>query len=535
MLKALFHKQMLEVRRAYFYNKKKGTMVSGKSGTTGRTILFIILYLIIAGSMFALSFLVGDGLIQSGGAWIYFMVMTILAFLIGIIGSVMTTAAALFQAKDNEFLLAMPIPPSKILIARMISVYIMGLIYESVVMLPAIIVYFILGRPTVLSVIFCILSIFVLGFLVLTFSCFFGWLIALLSSKLKNKSFLTVIISVIFIGLFVYLRFRANEFFRYISTHGKEIGEAVQGWGYPLYSLGLGMSGDILAFLVFTVITAALFALTCFLLSKSFRRIVTVNNEATGKAFSDSQIRTRSIAAALRKKEFKRFTSSPNYMLNNALGVLFLIAGAVIALIKMQDVRALLDLIIKQSPFMANMIPVFGAFAVCLLTPLCDVAAPAISLEGKSIWVLQALPVDPYEVFKAKMFVHIAVAWIPSMICGIVLIIVLKVGVLAAICMLLCITGYVVLGAEAMLALDLKRPMMDWTNETQPIKQSINILIDWMGGLLLALVLGGLASLLSIVTGAEIALLFCTALFVLFILLLRKWFRGKGRQLFAEL
>ena len=31
MLKALLHKQMLEVRRMYFYNKRKGTIVTKKS------------------------------------------------------------------------------------------------------------------------------------------------------------------------------------------------------------------------------------------------------------------------------------------------------------------------------------------------------------------------------------------------------------------------------------------------------------------------------------------------------------------------
>lgn len=535
MFKALFHKQMLEVRRMYFYNKKTGTVATKGSRSTGLMILFIFIYLIMIGSFFALSFLIGEPLVNNGLAWVFFMIMTILAFLVGIIGSVMSTSAALFQAKDNEFLLAMPIPPSKILIARMVSVYIMGVVYESMIMIPAILFYFIMGHPSFLSVILCILGIFVLGFLVLVFSCLFGWIIALISSKLKNKKILTTVILVIFIGLFIYLRFQADAFFRYLAEHGQEIGEAVKGWGYPLYSLGLGMSGDILAFLVFTAITAALFVLTCLVMSKSFKRIVSVKDEGIKAEFSEAQIRTRSIGTALRRKEFKHFTSSVTYMVNCGLGILFLIAGAVILLIKIQDVRYLADSFASQTPLLGRYIPVAGAFAVCLLTAMCDIAAPSISLEGKNIWLLQTMPVDPYDIFKSKIFLHVTLTGIPALICTIAMIIVFRPDVFTAVCMILCVAFYVILSGSAMLALDLKRPMLDWTNETQPVKQSVNILFSWLGGMILALAFAALYLLVGAFLAPSVYLLLCTVILAVLSVLLLLWFKGRGRLLFAGL
>ena len=114
-----------------------------------------------------------------------------------------------------------------------------------------------------------------------------------------------MIISVLAIAVFLYLRIRANYLVRQLADHAQDIGAAVKGWGYPLYALGLGMTGDVVGFLVFTVITAALFALTWLIMSKSFKKIVSTKDESVSRTFSGDQIQTRSIGAALRKKEMK--------------------------------------------------------------------------------------------------------------------------------------------------------------------------------------------------------------------------------------
>ena len=535
MLKALLWKQKMELKNVYLGGRKrKNANVSQKRGT-GFIVLFAFIYFLMLGSFFAIAAGVGSGLLVSGLDWIYFLIMTVIAFLVGLVGGVLSTYTILFKATDNEFLLAMPIPPIKILTARMVSVYVMGLIYESMVLIPTIIFYFIVGHPSVLAIIFCILGLFILGFLIMVFSCLFGWVIALIASKLKNQKILTVIISVLFIAAFMYLRFAASSIIRSLMEHAAAIGDAIKGWGYPIYALGLGMSGDVVGFLVFTAITAVLFALTCFLMSKSFLKIVATKNESVSKTFSDSQIRTGNTKSALRRKEFKHFTGSPTYMVNCGLGVLFLVAGAVFLLIKIQDVRVLINSLLWTNPLLYQVLPVAGAFAICLLASFCDIAAPAISVEGKGIWVLQTLPVDPYDVLKAKLFVHVSITGIPAVICAIVVGIVLQGNVFTYITIILCAAVFVIFSGSAMLALDLKRPMLDWTNEAQPIKQSINVVISMFGGMILAAIFAALYLLLGRFLGAEIYLLICTVLMAVFTVLIHKWFRTKGRVIFATL
>ena len=51
-------------------------------------------------------------------------------------------------------LLSMPIPSAKILTARLFGVFAMGLLYELIVMIPTLIVYFLNTRLSVLAVVF---------------------------------------------------------------------------------------------------------------------------------------------------------------------------------------------------------------------------------------------------------------------------------------------------------------------------------------------------------------------------------------------
>ena len=85
--------------------------------------------------------------------WLYFAIMGLLAILLGAFGSVFNTYSGLYLAKDNDLLLSMPIPVRTIMAARLLGVYLMGLMYSGVVMLPAIIVYWVTAPPLTASIV----------------------------------------------------------------------------------------------------------------------------------------------------------------------------------------------------------------------------------------------------------------------------------------------------------------------------------------------------------------------------------------------
>ena len=88
------------------------------------------------------------------------------------------TYSGLYLSKDNDLLLSMPIPIRSILTIRLASVYLMGLMYSAIVMLPAVIVYWIEVEATPLTIVGPVLLILLISLLVLILSCVLGWCVA---------------------------------------------------------------------------------------------------------------------------------------------------------------------------------------------------------------------------------------------------------------------------------------------------------------------------------------------------------------------
>ena len=56
--------------------------------------------------------------------------------MLGAFGSVFNTYSGLYLAKDNDLLLSLPIPVRALMASRLLGVYLMGLMYSAVVILP---------------------------------------------------------------------------------------------------------------------------------------------------------------------------------------------------------------------------------------------------------------------------------------------------------------------------------------------------------------------------------------------------------------
>ena len=126
--------------------------------------------------------------------------MGLIALFMGVFGSVFNTYASLYQAKDNDLLLSMPIPSGKILLVRLSGVYAIGLMYEVIVMIPTLVVWFMTVPGNAAGVICSLLIPLVLSVVVLVLSAVLGWVVALISGRLKHKNIVVVILSLVFIA-----------------------------------------------------------------------------------------------------------------------------------------------------------------------------------------------------------------------------------------------------------------------------------------------------------------------------------------------
>ena len=159
MLKTLLKKQMAEIFRNYFYDPKKNKMRS-----RGATIAYIALYALLMvgllGGMFALLAVgICAPMAAAGVGWLYYLVMGLIAVLLGAFGSVFSTYSSLYLSKDNDLLLSMPIPVRYVMASRLLGVYLLGLMYSGVATVPAVIVYWIVAPVTAGTVVGGVLTV----------------------------------------------------------------------------------------------------------------------------------------------------------------------------------------------------------------------------------------------------------------------------------------------------------------------------------------------------------------------------------------
>ena len=531
MLKTLVKKQLMEIFRSYFYNAK-----TNKKRSTARIIAYILLFaalMIGLGGMFTgLSVSLCAPLTQAGMGWLYFALMSLLAIFLGAFGSVFNTYSGLYFAKDNDLLLSLPIPVRTLMASRLLTVYLMGLMYSAVVILPAVIVYWVTVSTAPMVLLGGVLLTALISIFVLTLSCALGWVVAKVSRKLKHKSFITVIVSLAGLAIYYFFVFKAQTAIEQLVANAAVYGEKIKGAAHPLYVFGLTGTGDVTAMLLSAAVILALFALTWTLLSRSFLQITTASG-ASGKAvYREKAVKRRSIDGALFGKELARFTASPNYMLNCGLGLFIMPIAAVLLLIKGADISALLMDVFNSADISAVLL----AGGICVMGAMNDMAAPSVSLEGKNIWVVQSLPVPAWYVLRAKLTMHLLLAGAASLLCSVCASIVLRLDALNAVLMILLPLAYIFMMAGIGMLIDLKRPNLAWTNETAPIKQGASVTISLFGGWIYAIVIIAVYLMAADAVMSSAAYLsVALAVTVCIDALLCIWLKKRGAAIFAEL
>lgn len=535
MLKALMKKQFLELNAFYFQNRKTGKNRS-RAGTIGFIALYVVIFLGLAGTFFMVASSLAAALAPMGYGWLFFAIMGLIALAFGIFGSVFNTYAGLYHAKDNELLLAMPIPPRYILTVRMVGVYAMSMLYAGVIMVPTIVAAQ-LQSPGLWPLIVQILLYLLLGLIVMTLTCFLGWIVALISARLKNKSFITVILSLGFLAIYYIVYFRVNSFLRNIMQHADALSRTMKTL-YPVYAFGRAGEGDAISLLAFAAIALVLAAVCIVLMSRSFIRIVTMNR---GEGAEKKDYRTQAaqkasgISAALLRKEFRRFTASPTYMLNSGLGLVFMVAAAVAAFIKMDAVRDFLAQLAESAPEVMPALPILSCGIVMLLAAMNPITAPSISLEGKNIWILQSLPVRPEDILTAKQRLQLYLCAGPTVLVGVAVAIAIGADWPTALYMIVLALLFSMLFGSLGLIVNLKKPTLNWTNETVPVKQGMPVAVVLFGGWLVSALFVGGFFLLRKWVNADYYMLGCIVAFALICRLLNRWLMSRGAEVFAAL
>ena len=532
MLKVLLKKQLAEVFRSYFFDAKKNRMRS-KAGVIGMFGLYILIMVGMLGGIFTgLSLSICGPLESAGMGWLYFLLMGGIAIALGAFGSVFSTYSSLYLAKDNDLLLSLPVPVDVIMASRLLNVYVLGTTYAAVVLVPALAVSWIAAGITFSKVVCGLIMFLTVTLVVLILSCILGYGVARLSRRLKNRSFATVILSLLFIGLYYYCYFNAAGSVQKLVLNAVYYGEQIRGSAYLLYLFGRIGQGDLPAAFIYAFAAVLLFALVWIVLSRSFLTIAASGGTSEKVQYKEKAVRQKTVFQALLVKEFGRFTASANFMLNCGLGVLMIPACGILLLVKGKQIFESISLALSSRP---------GSAAVLVCTMLVtlmsmnDMTVPSVSLEGKNLWIPRSLPAETKTVLRAKLSVQLLLTGIPVLFAAVCAAAVIPAPIVQKVLVVLLSLVCCVFLALCGMFLAVKMPLLSWTDETAVIKRSGSVTIFMFGTWALSCVFAAVYLLAGYRIGVLPYLVIWIVLFTAGSLYLLRWLDTKGCRLFEEL
>ena len=134
--------------------------------------------------------------------WVWIVLAGLTALLVSVLASAFTSYSGLFQSRDNELLLSLPIPPAVIFGVRVSTVYLACLIYLLMAWVPAVVCYGLLAAHPLAGVLCSIPMALVLAGAACILAVLLGWAVALANDHARHKSLVTVVCSLVFFALY---------------------------------------------------------------------------------------------------------------------------------------------------------------------------------------------------------------------------------------------------------------------------------------------------------------------------------------------
>ena len=516
----------------FFRKPKDGKKQKGNTNIYFGLIIFLILDF---GFLFFSNYIVISDQFCNGttGDGTYFALAAFLSMMLAFIGSVMTTQQQIYEAKDNELLLSMPIKPSMILSARIVVLYVWAFAFSAINFVPALIVYAGKYALSLSGWIMAVLCLILVPLISMTVSFIIAWLIQLITSRMKNKTLFNIVLTLALMIPYMAFCMKMYNIVSFVAQRKDDVESVFKKYLYPFYACGMAVSDfNIVNFLIFLAVTIIPFAIAMTVISKTFIKIATRKKGFAKTKYVEKRLKVRSARMAVAMKEVRHFTSNSTYAVNGGMGLIMQVAAAIYAVVKFNTLAEALNSTLGMSADYATAVVIVGIASVGTIV---EVTVCAISLEGKNLWILKSSPLSAIDVLKGKLYAHYIIALPFAIVSGIIINFIPGISLVNRFFAIVVPVVLQIFVAYFGLACNLCFPKLDWQNEAQAIKQSTAAFIAVFGGMGMVIFLVGISIALYLVLPYSILLIIITAIFGLGSFLYELYLHGKGSRRYQEL
>lgn len=516
-------KPLLSVRFKSFFSGLVGKSKDGKTSvarTIGMSILIAFLILCFAIIVISMCAPMALLLVPAEMYAEYFGLMNVATFSIVFIFSIFETKSELFDCKDNELLLSMPIRPLDIVISRSAVILILNAGEALFVMIPAAVMFVIFGGSAWFIPTSLITAILV-SVLATVLASAIGYVVALIAKRFKNNSFVTLAASLVFLFAYFFAYSAIMEMMLTLEeTDPDVVLDMISGLLAPFAFLGRMSLFDPLYIIGLVLLTVAAAAIAWYILAKNYIHIITASHSTAGKKYKAERLVGTSATIALAGKEMAAFFSNATYMLNGAIGVIFSVLIGIFAIMSRGELVLMVEELTLMLGVPSSGIAALAIVVVCIaLTAFNGISASAISLEGKRLWIIKTAPINPVDLLYAKLTPHLVICVPATLITSVLLGIAMEISPIDWVFVIL--TPLIATFAFAILGLIFNAlwPKFEFENEAQVVKQSLPVFLTTFLPFLLMPILFIGAVYFTLLLGTLITELIFLAAFVLLFLI----------------
>lgn len=445
------------------------------------------------------------------------------------------TGPLIFNCRDDQLLLSLPIDRKLVLFVRIFKFYVFELIFNSLFMIP-IMADYVLWADNVNSTFYLtsVIMLFIMPIIPIIISCIIGLITSSLSSKFKFKNLTQILLSMIFLLGILFVTMNLESIFEYFVMNSNSLSDIIKKIYYPA-AVYLDLINDFNLFelIKFILINILIYILGILILNKYYFKINSglkrvVSNKKVN--VEDLNIKQNSKNNSLIKKELNIFFKTPVFIVNAGFSLVLFIVMSIMLCIKFdgfmntlgstKDFIFLKDLLVKNVPLIILLLVVMASFMTSITSSL-------ISLEGKNISLLKSLPLKTKDILLSKIKACLILTTPVLFIGDIIMFIRFKIGIIPSLFILILSILLPLTSHFIGILINLKYPKLDFENSAEVVKQSMSSFISVMIGMLLLILNCALIFSTIDIFNYNIILLLITIFYlllnyILYLILIRK-------------
>lgn len=525
LIKAVFTEDM-----NLFKYKTKANSSSLKKIAFPLSLSFLVMYAV--GTYF---YLLAEPLAKVNLTYIMLSIVLLLVTVLTFMEGIYKSQGILFDAKDNDLLFSLPIKKSHILYVRIFKLLAFQFLYNLIILLPAFVIYIYFETPGVLFYVISFIYLFLIPIIPTTLSCVLGYFIKHLTSKFKAKKIVQSIITAIVMIVILFFSFQIEDFMNNIVEHATSINDILTKIYYPIGAyISLIDNFDILELVKVLLFNIVPFILFIYIGSIYYFKIISKNNEYGLVTSKKIVIKVKSKLSSLVSKELSRFFSSTVYIFNCSFGIIIFVVATLLLCIKGAGVAEMFITTEGSIEFdIVEYLPLIYCGLIIFVGCMTSITSSSISLEGKSINITKSLPVSTKTIFKSKIISSLIIT-IPLMLLSEILFIIrFKIDFIYIIYILLLTIIVPSLTAIIGLLINLKYPKLEFSNDTEVVKQSMSSGVSVFIGMILFVI--SVVALVKFYNDAIIILLIMIAVYTIITVVLWQLLCSYGSKMFSKL